>query len=136
MAYLSYDEFIKLGFEMKKDKFDSLLSRAENQISLVTMRYYEFHNFDDDFEFRIKAYKWAIAYQVEYMLKQKVSSADDVANKPVSTSQSMGGTTVSKSYPSKASSETETSSAVSVESINQLRSTGLLYRGIKHGRIS
>lgn len=134
MAYLSYEEFSKLGFELTNEKFASLLLRAENQISLATLRYYEFHDFNTDFEFRTKAYKWAIAYQVVYMDEQNVLSADDVANKPVSVSQSIGQTNISKSYGTRSDSDVGGSSAVSLEAINQLRLTGLLYRGIKHGR--
>ncbi|XRJ96595.1 hypothetical protein ACPBEI_05535 [Latilactobacillus sakei] len=130
---LTYDEFTKLGFKLEKAKFNELLPLAEIQLNIKVRRYYEFHDLETDLEFRKKAYKRAIAFQILYMDKQGVSTADDVANKPTSVSQSIGGTSISKSFGSNSSSggsnSTETS-AISLEALNQLSGTGLLSRGI------
>lgn len=130
---LTYDEFTKLGFKLDETKFNELVPLAEIHLNIKVRRYYEFHDLETDWEFRKKAYKRAIAFQVLYMDKQGVSTADDVANKPTSVSQSIGGTSVSKSFGSASSSADSNSngaSAISLEALNQLSGTGLLSRGI------
>ncbi|WP_172952844.1 hypothetical protein [Latilactobacillus sakei] len=122
-----------MGFKLDFIKFEELLPFAEIQLNIKVRRYYEFHDLESDLEFRKKAYKRAIAFQIIYMDKQGVSTADDVANKPASVSQSIGGTSVSKSFGSNSSSggsNNAETSAVSLEALNQLSGTGLLSRGI------
>lgn len=130
---LTYDEFMKMGFELDETKFNELLPFAEIQLNIKVRRYYEFHDLESDLDFRKNAYKRAIAFQILYMDKQGVSTADDVANKPASVSQSIGGTSVSKSFGSNSSSGGSSNtgtSAISLEALNQLSGTGLLSRGI------
>ena len=130
---LTYDEFMKMGFELDETKFNELFPFAEIQLNIKVRRYYEFHDLESDLEFRKKAYKRAIAFQILYMNKQGVLTADDVANKPASVSQSIGGTSVSKSFMSNSSSggsNNAETGAVSLEALNQLSGTGLLSRGI------
>lgn len=130
---LTYQEFTELGFTLEEAKFKVLLPLAEIHLNIKVRRYYEFHDLETDWEFRKKAYKRAIAFQVLYMDKQGVSTADDVANKPTSVSQSIGGTSVSKSFGSTRSngvSNVVETSAVSLEALNQLSGTGLLSRGV------
>lgn len=130
---LTYDEFMKMGFEFDETKFNELLPFAEIQLNIKVRRYYEFHDLESDLEFRKKAYKRAIAFQVLYMDKQGVSTADDAANKPTSVSQSIGATSVSKSFRSNSSSSSSNgvgTSAISLEALNQLSGTGLLSRGV------
>lgn len=130
---LTYDEFTKMGFKLDFIKFEELLPFAEIQLNIKVRRYYEFHDLESDLEFRKKAYKRAIAFQILYMDKQGVSTADDVANKPTAVSQSIGSTSVSKSFgynSSSGGSNNAETSAVSLEALNQLSGTGLLSRGI------
>ncbi|WIE01455.1 hypothetical protein QN289_03610 [Latilactobacillus curvatus] len=130
---LTYDEFTKMGFKLDETKFDELLPFALIQLNIKVRRYYEFHDLETDLEFRKNAYKRAIAFQILYMYKQAVSTADDVANKPTSVSQSIGGTSVSKSFGSNSSSggsNNAETSAISLEALNQLSGTGLLSRGV------
>lgn len=130
---LTYDEFKKMGFKLDETKFNELLPFAEIQLNIKVWRYYEFHDLKSDLEFRKKAYKRAIAFQILYMDKQAVSTADDVANKPTSVSQSIGATSVSKSFRSNSSrniSNNAETSAISLEALNQLSGTGLLSRGV------
>lgn len=130
---LTYQEFTELGFTLEEAKFKELLPLAEIHLNIKVRRYYEFNDLETDWEFRKKAYKCAIAFQILYMDKQAVTTADDVANKPTSVSQSIGATSVSKSFGSNGSSggsnNVETS-AISLEALNQLSGTGLLSRGI------
>lgn len=130
---LTYQEFTELGFTLEEAKFKELLPLAEIHLNIKVRRYYEFHDLETDFEFRKNAYKSAIAFQIIYMDKQGVSTADDVANKPTSVSQSIGATSVSKSFGSTRSngvSNVVGTSAISLEALNQLSGTGLLSRGI------
>lgn len=130
---LTYDEFMKMGFKLDEPKFNELLPFADIQLNIKVRRYYEFHDLESDLEFRKKAYKCAIAFQILYMDKQGVSTADDVANKPAYVSQSIGGTSVSKSFGSIRSnggSNVVGTSAISLEALNQLSGTGLLSRGV------
>lgn len=130
---LTYQEFTELGFTLEEAKFKELLPLAEIHLNIKVRRYYEFHGLETDLEFRKKAYKRAIAFQILYMDKQGVSTADDVANKPTSVSQSIGATSVSKSFGSTRSngvSNVVGTSAISLEALNQLSGTGLLSRGI------
>lgn len=130
---LTYQEFTELGFTLEEAKFKELLPLAEIHLNIKVRCYYEFHDLETDLEFRKKAYKRAIAFQIIYMDKQGVSTADDVANKPTSVSQSIGATSVSKSFGSTRSngvSNVVGTSAISLEALNQLSGTGLLSRGI------
>lgn len=136
MIDITYEEFKNAGFELKEETFKKFLPQAKNQISLLTLRYYDFHDFDTDYDFRKTAYKWALMYQIVYMYKYDILTADDMVNKPISTSQSIGGSSLSKTLRSSSSDDASSVSAVSLEAISQLRMTGLLYRGIKHGYIS
>lgn len=131
---LTYDEFMKMGFELDETKFNELVPLAEIHLNIKVRRYYEFNDLETDWEFRKKAYKRAIAFQILYMDKQGVSTADDVTNKPTSVSQSIGSTSVSKSFRSTNSSRNISNnaetSAISLEALNQLSGTGLLSRGV------
>lgn len=132
---LTFDDFKRFGFKLDEERFNELLPYATDQISLVTRRYYTFHGFESDSDFRKIAYLKAIAYQIIYMDKQGVLTADDVANKPSSVSQSIGGTSVSTSFGSSrlsGDSSNENKTVVSLESLNQLSGTGLLYRGVRY----
>lgn len=132
---LTYDEFTELGFKLDEKKFEELAPFAEIHLNIATRRYYEFNDFETDHEFRKRAYKNAIAFQILFMDREGILTADDVANKPSSISQSIGGTSVSKSFAKNTSSgETNGSgvSALSVEALNQLSGTGLMYRGIDY----
>lgn len=132
---LTYDEFTKLGFKLEEAKFNELLPFAEIQLNIAVRRYYEFHDFESDHKFRKNAYKKALAFQILFMDKQGVTSADDVANKPSSVSQSIGSTNVSRQYSNNQSGNNSNGSgvsAISIEALNQLSGTGLLYRGISY----
>ncbi|MGR3742118.1 hypothetical protein [Companilactobacillus sp. DQM5] len=132
-TYLTFAEFKKMGFDIDENNFDDLYKRAMDQLLIVTRRFYQFNDFEKDYTFRKDAYKLALAYQVMYMYSQSVSSADDVANKPNSVSQSIDGTSVSKTFSNTTSSNSSgVSRAVSQEALNQLSGTGLLYRGVEY----
>lgn len=91
MAYLTKEEFDKLGFEVEGD-FDKLLKRAELAIDAYTRDFYSLNSFDSDNTARKKAVKRATAYQVAYLDSSGIMTAED---KQSIASMSVGRTSVS-----------------------------------------
>src|SRR5690554_7251927 len=58
MDYLTYDEYIQLGFaEIEKTEFDRLLPKASDVINSVTRDFYVFNDIEDDVPFRRERFK-------------------------------------------------------------------------------
>ena len=91
MAYLTKEEFDKLGFEVEGD-FDKLLKRAERAIDAYIRDFYSLNNFDNDNKARKKAVKRATAYQVAYLDSSGIMTAED---KQSIASMSVGRTSIS-----------------------------------------
>ena len=91
MAYLTKEEFDKLGFEVEGD-FDKLLKRAELAIDAYTRDFYSLNSFDSDNTARKKAVKRATAYQVAYLDSSGIMTAED---KQSIASMSVGRTSIS-----------------------------------------
>ena len=128
MAYLTYDEYIQLGFaEIEETEFDRLLPKASDVINSVTRDFYVFNDIDDDVEFRRKRFKKAIAAQIEYFHDMGATSSH-VLNEP--STVTIGRTTVSRGYRGTSQDETQFS-IVSPDVLMYLSGTGLLYRGVR-----
>ena len=91
MAYLTKEEFDKLGFEIEGD-FDKLLKRAELAIDAYIRDFYSLNSFDNDNKARKKAVKRATAYQVAYLDSSGIMTAED---KQSIASMSVGRTSIS-----------------------------------------
>jgi len=91
MAYLTKEEFDKLGFEVEGD-FDKLLKRAELAIDAYIRDFYSLNSFDNDNKARKKSVKRATAYQVAYLDSSGIMTADD---KQSIASMSVGRTSIS-----------------------------------------
>nr|DAI23199.1 MAG TPA: Putative Head Tail Connector Protein [Caudoviricetes sp.] len=91
MAYLTKEEFDKLGFEVEGD-FDKLLKRAELAIDAYTRDFYSLNSFDSDNTARKKAVKRATAFQIAYLDTSGVLTAED---KQSIASMSVGRTSIS-----------------------------------------
>lgn len=91
MAYLTKEEFDKLGFEVEGN-FDKLLKRAELAIDAFTRDFYFLNSFESDNEARKRAVKLATAYQIAYLDSSGVMTAED---KQSIASMSVGRTSVS-----------------------------------------
>lgn len=91
MAYLTKEEFDKLGFEVEGD-FDKLLKRAELAIDAYIRDFYSLNSFDNDNKARKKAVKRATAYQVAYLDSSGIMTAED---KQSIASMSVGRTSIS-----------------------------------------
>jgi len=104
MAYLTYDEYIQLGFaEIEKTEFDRLLPKASDVINSVTRDFYVFNDIDDDVEFRRERFKKAIAAQIEYFHDMGATSSHGL-NEP--STVTIGRTTVSRGYRGTSQDET------------------------------
>lgn len=92
MEYLNEKEFADLGFD-KVENFQALYQRAKIAIDLYTNGFYDrYVKFEKDYEFRKKAIKLAMAFQIAYLDSSGVMSADD---KKALTSISIGRTSLS-----------------------------------------
>jgi hypothetical protein len=91
MAYLTKEEFEKLGFEVEGD-FDKLLKRAELAIDAYIRDFYSLNSFDSDNTARKKAVKRATAFQIAYLDTSGVLTSED---KQSIASMSVGRTSIS-----------------------------------------
>ena len=91
MAYLTKEEFDKLGFEVEGD-FDKLLKRAELAINAYIRDFYSRNSFESDHDARKKAVKLATAFQIAYLDSSGIMTAED---RQSIASMSVGRTSVS-----------------------------------------
>lgn len=128
MAYLTYDEYIQLGFaEIEKTEFDRLLPKASDVINSVTRDFYVFNDIEDDVPFRRERFKKAIAAQIEYFHDMGTTSTHGIKEPSTVT---IGRTTVSRGYRGGAQDDVQ-ASIVSDDAYMYLSGTGLLYRGVR-----
>lgn len=127
MAYLTYSEYIDLGYaEVPQDEFDRLLIRASDSVDGITGHFYRFNNIEDDVPFRRELFKKAVAAQIEYFYEM-----GSVNSHGIDTPQSVTIGRTSMSYGGRNSSSSEdTSRLISPDVLFLLRDTGLLYAGI------
>lgn len=127
MAYLTYDEYKKFGYqEVTEEEFKRLVVRASDFIDIRTRNFYRFHDLETDIEFRATQFKKAIALQIEYMATIGAVSTADINNP---TSWSLDGISVSNGN-SRLTDDGTSISIVSEDSMEILSETGLLYRGV------
>lgn len=91
MAYLTKEEFDKLGFEVEGD-FDKLLKHAELAINAYIRDFYSRNSFESDHDARKKAVKLATAFQIAYLDSSGIMTAED---RQSIASMSVGRTSVS-----------------------------------------
>lgn len=127
MAYLTYDEYKKFGYqEVTEEEFKRLVVRASDFIDVRTRNFYRFHDLETDIEFRATQFKKAIALQIEYMATIGAVSTADINNP---TSWSLDGVSVSNGN-SKLIDDGTSISIISEDAMEILSETGLLYRGV------
>src|SRR5699024_11727400 len=67
MPYLTYDEYIDLGFpEIEETEFNRLLPKASDVVDSVTRSFYKFNDIEQDVPFRREQFKKAVAAQIQY----------------------------------------------------------------------
>src|SRR5690625_3689850 len=127
MPYLTYEEYIDLGFEeMEQSEFEILLKRASGVLDSVTRSFYKFNNINEDVEWRREQFKKAVAAQVEYFHETGATTSYGM-NEP--THVTIGRTSMTAGSNRNAQTQPK-SNLVCDEVYLYLRDTGLLYRGI------
>lgn len=129
MEYLTYPEYLKLGFD-ETDKFDELYKRAEMTVNLYIHNFYAYKDFDSDFEPRKEAVKNAIAYQIYYLDRSGIITADE---KQSLSSVTIGRTSVSYQNSSQSVSKGSKYN-LSIDAENWLRMAGFGYSGVSYDR--
>lgn len=129
IAYLTQDEFKKLGFDEVND-FEKLLMRAEVAINLFLDGFYGVKDFETDFEARKKAVRLATAYQVAYLDASGIATADD---KQAVSTVILGRTHVSYHNGTSRPFESDRYN-LSLDALNVLKAAGFGYRGVGYDR--
>ena len=129
IAYLTQDEFKKLGFDEVND-FEKLLMRAEVAINLFLDGFYGVKDFETDFEARKKAVRLATAYQVAYLDASGIATADD---KQAVSTVILGRTHVSYHNGTSRPFESDRYN-LSLDALNILKSASFGYRGVGYDR--
>lgn len=129
IAYLTKDEFEKLGFD-EVENFEKLRARAELAINMFIRNLYDFVDFEKELEYRKKAVKLATAFQIAYLDSSGIMTADE---KQSVSSVSLGRTSISYKSTSKASTEGSRYN-LSLDALNALKGAGYGYRGVCYDR--
>ncbi|WP_029509795.1 hypothetical protein [Leuconostoc lactis] len=127
--YLSKEEYVALNLGTAPDNYDQLERRAEIELNRVTRSFYMTTDLTTDVKWRREPFKLAMAFQINHMYTSRLTTAQAVADKPVSVSQSVGGTTINKSF---AKPTTDEASVLSLDAKQALYGTGLLYSGVSY----
>lgn len=126
MAYLTYSEYIDLGYaEVPQDEFDRLLIRASDCVDGITGHFYRFNNIEDDVPFRRNQFKKAVAAQIEYFHEMGATNTHGL-NEP--TSVTIGRTTINTRNNAQKDAQ---NGLICPEVFLYLNDTGLLYAGVR-----
>jgi len=129
MPYLTYEEYINLGFpEIDEQEFNRLLSKASDVVDSVTRSFYKFNDIEQDVPFRREQFKKAVAAQIEYFHEVGATTFEGINKGPQTFSA--GRTTVTNASRYNPSGKNETKPLIAEEVFFYLRDTGLLYRGL------
>ena len=127
MSYLTYQEYIGLGFpEIEEAEFNKLLPKASDVIDSVTRSFYKFNDIEQDVPFRREQFKKAIAAQVQYFHDMGGTSSHELE---VAETVTIGRTTVSSTRRN-SSNETKKNSIISDDALMYLRDAGFLYSSV------
>lgn len=129
MEYLTHPEYLKLGFD-GTDKFDELYKRAEMTVNLYIHNFYAYKDFESDFKPRKEAVKNAVAYQIYYLDRSGIITADE---KQSLSSVTIGRTSVSYQNSSQSVSKGSKYN-LSLDAENWLRMAGFGYSGVSYDR--
>lgn len=134
--YLTFEEYSNMGLTaVKEDKFKGLHLRAVSALNQVTHRFYDTHDFHNDYTARKTAVKNAIAFQIEYMARTGVLTLEDKKAQCAIQSQSVGRTSMSMGGRSSSSNTGKGSnSIICLDAEQALNGTGLLYAGVRYAR--
>ena len=126
MAYLTYEEYLGMGFtEMEEGEFDRLLKRASDVIDGITRSFYRFNDMEKDVVWRREQFKKAVAAQIEYFHEMGATNTHGL-NEP--TSVTIGRTTINTR--NNAQKDTQ-NGLICPDVFLYLKDTGLLYAGVR-----
>ena len=124
MDYLTYDEYIQLGFaEIEKTEFDRLLPKASDVIDSITRYFYRYNDLDDDVPFRREMFKKAVAAQIQYFHDKGGTMNHEIVS-PLTVN--IGRTSVLMGEKN----QQRANAIISSDAIRYLSGTGLLYCGV------
>lgn len=127
MPYLTYDEYVDLGFpEIGETEFNRLLPKASDVLDIVTSSFYRFNDLENDVPFRRDQFKKAVAAQIQYFYDMGGTSSHELSEPGTVT---IGRTTVTTGSRNSTQGEQKTS-LISDDVFMYLQDTGLLYRGL------
>lgn len=129
MAYLTKEEFLKLGF-YEVEGFEKLEARAAMAVDLYIKNFYDFTDFATDFEPRKQAVKKAVAYQIVYLDSSGIMTAED---KTSLASMTVGRTHVSYQNGSKSSHDGKRYN-LSLDALNWLTLAGFGFKAVGYDR--
>ena len=130
MAFLSFEEFRELGFEANESEFDKLEQLARRSVALYVSRNYDLINFEHEVEPRKAAIKMAIAYQIDYLNRSGVLTAED---RQMLSSVTIGRTSIGY-HSSVLSGSSAKQYNLSLDAENWLKSVGFGYSGVSYAR--
>ena len=130
MAYLTHLEFKDIcKSDINEDRFNELLLKASDILDHATNSFYQYWNIEDDnFSWRVKQFKKALASQIMFFDEVGSTSYEGINNTPQSFSA--GRTSVSHASRFNAGGKNESKSLIAEEVYMHLSGTGLLYRGV------
>lgn len=128
MPYLTYIEYINLGFtEMEEQEFSGLIKKASSVLDSVTRYFYQHNDLDADINLRKTQFKKALAAQIEYFHEVGGTTTYSV-NEPRSIT--IGRTSMSQGAKGSTSGNESKANIVSDDVYLYLKGTGLLYTGM------
>lgn len=119
MKYLTDTEYATYGFEVP-DNFYQLSNRAEMIIDMYLRGFYDNVDFNSDFNYRRRAVKLAVAFQISYMNDSGILTADEKASV---NNLTIGRTTINYGGSSD-SNKINSQFNISLDAINILRNVG------------
>ena len=126
MAYLTYDEYVELGYRLDEDAFNNLVKSAERIIDLATNDFYKVHDIlVDKLKRRVETFKMAICEQVDFMHATGINKSYDLAQNEF-TSITVGRLSLNPAGNVGATMK----NGLCTEAYNLLGRYGLLYRGV------
>lgn len=131
--YVTADEYVEaMHVTTAPDDYDVLASIAGMYLDEITHYYYQSNAIaDDNWPLRVTRFKRAVMLQVKYMAETGLKSNTDYKASTVqSISQSIGGTSVSKTFDD--ASLNDSGTIVCDDALRALSGTGLLNRGVMH----
>lgn len=126
MAYLTYNEYLDLGYSLDKKAFNELIKGAERTIDRATRDYYKKHDIlAEKLKRRSEAFKMAICEQVDFINATGINRSYDIAQNDLKSVQ-IGRLSLTPAVNVGASVK----NGLCTEAYELLGRYGLLYRGV------